>query len=147
MKVKKPKLSNRSSFLHNLIQYSSDLNNPYMQPLSNVRFSQYKVLSIIAWTVESKLAYVTHRWRPKKWYVCTVIPNENVVLLLSIKPSGFDFILMSLVKYMVVPSQERHSGIRPVRDTNQVPKSRYAVMRQPSDVTLLANSMIDASLN
>lgn len=51
------------------------------------------------------------------------------LLLLSIKPSGFDFILMSLIKYMVVPGQMRHSGIRPVRDTNQVPKSRYAVMQ------------------
>lgn len=69
------------------------------------------------------------------------------LLLLSIKPSGFDLILMSLIKYMVVPGQVRHSGIRPVRDTNQVPKSRYAVMRQPSDVTLLANSMIDVALN
>lgn len=69
------------------------------------------------------------------------------LLLLSIKPSGFHFILMSLIKYMMVPGQVRHSGTGPVRDTNQVPKCRYAEMRQPSNVTLLANLMTDAALN
>lgn len=56
--------------------------------------------------------------------VCTAIPNENVeTVLLTIKPSGFDFILMSLIKYMVVLGQVRHSGTSPVRDTNQVHKA------------------------
>lgn len=57
----------------------------------------------------------------QKRYVCMVIPNENVETVASFKkPSGVDFILMSLIKYMVVPGQMRHSGIRPIRDTNEV---------------------------
>lgn len=144
----KTELSYCNSLLHNLLPWSSDLNSTYMHFMNNVRFSQYKVLSIIAWTMRSKLAYVTHRWSPRN-DMCAQLSQMKMLklLLLSIKPSGFDFTLMSLIEYMVVPGQVRHSGTRPVRDTNQVPKSRYAVMRQPSDVTLLANSMIDAALN